>query len=163
MDQEFVEMSEEIERIANSTAFNNIRLLNSASQSIAIHFGGTDDYITVPSTDMTRSALGIAPSMININSMGSAREALAILDSAINSKDTARARFGYKMNRLEGTISVLDIQRENLMASESRVSDVDVATEMAEMTRNQVLAQAGISMLAQANAMPQMALTLLRG
>ncbi|MCP4257087.1 MAG: flagellin, partial [Planctomycetes bacterium] len=65
-------------------------------------------------------------------------------------------------NRLEGTISVLNIQSENLLAAESRVSDVDVATEMAEMTRNQVLAQAGISMLAQANAMPQMALNLLR-
>ncbi len=66
------------------------------------------------------------------------------------------------MNRLEGTISVLNIQSESLMAAESRISDVDVATEMAEMTRNQVLAQAGISMLAQANAMPTMALTLLR-
>ena len=66
------------------------------------------------------------------------------------------------MNRLEGTISVLNIQSESLMAAESRVSDVDVATEMANMTRNQVLAQAGIAMLAQANAMPQMALTLLR-
>jgi flagellin len=65
------------------------------------------------------------------------------------------------MNRLEGTISVLNIQKENLMASESRISDVDVALEMAEMTRNQVLAQAGISMLAQANMMPQMALQLL--
>ncbi|GAJ14432.1 unnamed protein product, partial [marine sediment metagenome] len=64
--------------------------------------------------------------------------------------------------RLEGTISVLNIQSESLMAAESRVSDVDVATEMAEMTRNQVLAQAGISMLAQANAMPTMALILLR-
>ena len=66
------------------------------------------------------------------------------------------------MNRLENTVNVLNIQAENLMAAESRVSDVDVATEMAAMTRNQVLAQAGISMLAQANMMPQMALSLLR-
>ena len=84
------------------------------------------------------------------------------LDSAISTEDTARAKFGYKMNRLEGTISVLGIQAENLQEAESRVSDVDVTTEMAEMTRNQVLAQAGISMLAQANTMPQMALSLLR-
>jgi flagellin len=66
------------------------------------------------------------------------------------------------MNRLEGTVSVLGIQTENLLAAESRVSDVDVATEMAAMTRNQVLAQAGVSMLGQANTMPQMALSLLR-
>ena len=65
------------------------------------------------------------------------------------------------MNRLESTRSVLDIQAENLMVSESRISDVDVATEMATMTRNQVLAQAGVAMLAQANMMPQMALALL--
>ena len=84
------------------------------------------------------------------------------ITTAINTKDTARAAFGYKMNRLESTISILNIQSENLMAAESRISDVDVALEMATLTRTQVLAQAGISMLAQANAMPQMALTLLR-
>ena len=67
------------------------------------------------------------------------------------------------MNRLESTTEVLNIQAENLMASESRISDVDVATEMASLTRNQVLAQAGVAMLGQANSMPQMALTLLRG
>jgi flagellin len=82
--------------------------------------------------------------------------------TAITTKDAARAEFGYKMNRLESTIAILDIQAENLMAAESRISDVDVASEMAAMTRTQVLAQAGISMLAQANQMPQMALTLLR-
>jgi flagellin len=66
------------------------------------------------------------------------------------------------MNRLESTISVINNQAENLSAAESRISDVDVATEMAAMTRTQVLAQAGVAMLAQANTMPQMALTLLR-
>ena len=83
--------------------------------------------------------------------------------TAIQMKDSARASFGYKMNRIESTANVLDIQAENLMAAESRISDVDVAIEMATLTRNQVLAQAGVSMLAQANTMPQMALTLLRG
>ena len=66
------------------------------------------------------------------------------------------------MNRLECTVEVLNIQSENLMAAESRISDVDVATEMAAMTRNQVLANAGVAMLAQANTMPRMALSLLR-
>ena len=99
---------------------------------------------------------------LNILDVDAAELALDIITTAINTKDTARASFGYKMNRLESTISILNIQSENLMTAESRISDVDVATEMAAMTRNQVLAQAGISMLAQANAMPQMALTLLR-
>jgi flagellin len=66
------------------------------------------------------------------------------------------------MNRMESTVSVLNTQVENMMAAESRISDVDVATEMSAMVRNQVLAQAGVAMLAQANTMPQMALTLLR-
>jgi len=100
---------------------------------------------------------------INIMTATAAADALTQLNVAINDKDTARASFGYKMNRLESTISILDIQAENLMAAESRISDVDVATEMAALTRTQVLSQAGISMLAQANAMPQMALSLLRG
>ena len=65
------------------------------------------------------------------------------------------------MNRLQATYSVLNISAENMMASESRISDVDVATEMAQLTRNQVLSQAGVAMLSQANGMPQMALRLL--
>jgi flagellin len=99
---------------------------------------------------------------LNITTAAYASDALATLDIAIGTKDEARAAFGYKMNRLESTISVLNIQAENLKTSESRISDVDVATEMAQLTRNQVLAQAGSAMLAQANTIPQMALTLLR-
>ncbi|NBB94480.1 MAG: flagellin, partial [Planctomycetes bacterium] len=84
------------------------------------------------------------------------------IDAAIETKDSFRAKLGYWMNRLEYAASVLDVQAENLMAAESRISDVDVASEMSRMTRNQVLSQAGISMLAQANSMPQMALSLLQ-
>jgi len=160
MDSEFDEMANEIERIATSTEFNGIKMLNSATGSVSIHFGDSTDYISVDTTDMTKSGLGI--DSLNIDTAASAKAALATLDTAISTKDTARAKFGYKMNRLESTVSVLNIQTENLMAAESRISDVDVATEMAKMTRNQVLAQAGVAMLAQANAMPQMALTLLR-
>ncbi len=105
---------------------------------------------------------GGAGAGLNILTTAAAVTALATIGSAISEKDTARASFGYKMNRLESTISILDIQAENLMAAESRISDVDVATEMAALTRTQVLSQAGIAMLAQANSMPQMALTLLR-
>ena len=105
---------------------------------------------------------GGASAGLNILTVEDAISALATVGSAINTKDAARAAFGYKMNRLESTQSVLNIQSENLMTAESRISDVDVATEMATMTRNQVLSQAGVAMLSQANTMPQMALSLLR-
>ena len=110
----------------------------------------------------TSDSAGGAGAGLNILTEAAAITALATVTAAINTKDAARATFGYKMNRLESTIAILDIQAENLMAAESRVSDVDVATEMATLTRTQVLSQAGIAMLAQANSMPQMALTLLR-
>jgi len=166
MESEFKEMREEIDRIAGATKFNGITLLNSAAatETVSIQFGKlTTDKLDITSSNMTSAAAtGLNITGLSIEATGCALTALTRLDEAISDKDTARAKFGYKMNRLEGTISVLNIQAENLQAAESRVSDVDVATEMAEMTRNQVLAQAGISMLAQANAMPQMALTLLR-
>ncbi|MBN1506865.1 MAG: hypothetical protein JW955_08465 [Sedimentisphaerales bacterium] len=105
---------------------------------------------------------GGADAGVNILDTDAAESALASISTAIGLKDTARAAFGYKINRLESTGEVLAIQTENLMTAESRISDVDVATEMAQLTRNQVLAQAGTAMLAQANSIPQMALTLLR-
>jgi flagellin len=159
MDNEFDEMANEIERIATATEFNGIKMLDN-SATVSIHFGDANDKIDVEGSKMTKAGLGI--STLSINTAASAKAALTTLDTAISTKDTARAKFGYKMNRLESTIQVLNNQAENLQASESRISDVDVATEMATMTRTQVLAQAGVAMLAQANAMPQMALTLLR-
>ena len=162
MENEFKEMREEIDRVAGATTFNGIKMLDN-SASVSIHFGKlTTDNITIAGSNITSASGGLSITGLTISDVASAKNALITLDSAISTKDTARAKFGYKMNRLEGTISVLNIQAENLQAAESRVSDVDVATEMASMTRNQVLAQAGISMLAQANTMPQMALTLLR-
>ena len=162
MENEFDEMRQEIDRVAGATTFNGIKMLDN-SASVSIHFGKlTTDNISIVGSNITSASGGLNITGLTISDVASAKNALVTLDSAISTKDTARAKFGYKMNRLEGTISVLNIQAENLQAAESRVSDVDVATEMAEMTRNQVLAQAGISMLAQANTMPQMALTLLR-
>lgn len=169
MNAEFRQMALEIDRIALSTEFNSIKMLNSASNQITIHFGSKDSAggytvgegsIDVSTVDVRQEALGI--DSINLLDSNSAITALSTVDSAIKAMASARASFGYSMNRLESTATVLGIQAENLMASESRISDVDVATEMATLTRNQVLAQAGVSMLTQANTMPQMALSLLR-
>ena len=161
MDNEFNEMAEEINRIAGATELNGNSMLNSATASISIQFGAaTTDAVAIVGCDMTSSALGLTSA--SIDTTANAQSALSTIADAITAKDTARARFGYKMNRLESTISVINNQAENLMAAESRISDVDVATEMATMTRTQVLAQAGVAMLAQANSVPQMALGLLR-
>lgn len=159
MDNEFDQLANEIQRIATATDFNGIKMLDN-SATVSVHFGGATDMIDIAGSKMTKAGLGI--SALSITTAASARAAISALDSAINAKDTARAKFGYNINRLESTGQVLGIQAENLMAAESRISDVDVATEMATLTRNQVLSQAGTSMLAQANSIPQMALSLLR-
>jgi len=129
-----------------------------------VAFAVSDTGGPVWATALGGDAVGSA-GFVNTNGADSltlgTQAAITAVESAIATKDSFRAKLGYMMNRLEAAASVIDIQTENLMAAESRVSDVDVATEMAALTRNQVLAQAGISMLAQANSMPQMALQLL--
>jgi flagellin len=160
MNSEFGQLADEIERIAGSASFNGTSLLNSASGSVDVNFGASTDQISITMKDMTKEGLGI--DTVSIASASSAQDALSTLDDAIGDATTARADFGAKMNRLSTTVEVLNNQAENLSASESRVSDVDVATEMATMTKNQVLAQAGVAMLGQANSMPNMALNLLR-
>ncbi len=166
MHNEFDQMRQEINRIANRTEFNSTAMLNSAAGSTTIHFGissaGSASSIDILNVDVTTGTAGLAVSGASVSTATDAQAALATVNTAIKTKDSARASFGYYMNRLESTRSVLDIQSENLMQAESRVSDVDVATEMAAMTRNQVLAQAGVAMLGQANTLPQMALSLLR-
>jgi flagellin len=96
-----------------------------------------------------------------IRTQSAAQEALDAITESINTKDKIRADLGALQNRLENTMTNLTVQAENLQASESRISDVDVATEMTEFTRNNVLAQAATSMLAQANSLSQLALSLI--
>jgi flagellin len=132
-------------------------LWGSSENNISLNYTGTE--VTFD-TMVTSAGAG---TRIHIRDSVSARGALNTVWEAIKNKDEYRAKMGYLMNRLESAISVVDIEAENLLAAESRIGDVDVATEMAAMTRYQVLAQAGISMLSQANTMPQMALQLLQG
>ncbi|MDD5010698.1 MAG: flagellin [Phycisphaerae bacterium] len=140
----------------------NLKIVHDTSGNVSTTFDDANNVAGMLAANFTNTN-GSDGGAITIGGDGSgATAALTAVTTAINTKDTARAGFGYKMNRLESTIAILDIQAENLMSAESRISDVDVATEMAALTRTQVLAQAGIAMLAQANAMPQMALTLLR-
>ncbi len=132
---------------------------------VKIHFGtGNDsdeDYYYIEAQDMTATGLGI--DSLTIANQASAQAALTAIDSAIISKDTARAGFGATMNRLENTVSNLTIQAENISGAESQISDVDVAKEMTMFVNNQIKSQAAVAMLAQANTMPQMAMQLLGG
>ena len=160
MNAEFGQMAAEIDRIAGDTKFNGIAMLNNTN-TVSIHVGSSTT-IDVTGSDLTTATLGVDTGTLDISTAAGAATALTALTTAITTKDSARAKFGYSMNRLESTTSILGIQIENLQASESRISDVDVATEMANMTKNQVLTQAGVSMLSQANGMPQMALQLLK-
>jgi flagellin len=165
MDNEFQEMVDEIDRIAQSTEYNSIKLLNdSAGSAVNIQVGAGStanvDYIGLNKVDVSKTGLSV--DSLDISTVSGAQSAMTAVATAIETKDSARAGFGAKMNRLQNTIDTLNIQAENLSAAESRISDVDTAVEMTRLTRNQVLSQAGVAMLAQANTMPSLALSLLQ-
>jgi flagellin len=187
IDSEYQAMASEITRIANATDFNGIYLLNGNLSSnthdgdglqsvgkLKIHFGtgndSSEDYYYVNIGDSTASAfgLGVGASETNgagrsISTQGLAQDALEQVQQAIISKDKIRANLGAMQNRLENTITNLEIQAENLQAAESRISDVDVATEMTQFVREQILTQAAVAMLSQANSLPRMAMQLIGG
>ena len=178
IDSEYQAMASEITRIANATDFNGIHLLNGnvsgdhsgaglkSTGKIKVHFGAgndsAEDYYYVSINTSTASALGVGIAAGNsISTQQLAQESLDKLNNAIISKDKIRANLGALQNRLENTITNLSIQAENIQAAESRISDVDVATEMTEFTRNQILTQSAVAMLSQANSMPRMAMQLI--
>ncbi len=181
IDSEYQAMASEITRIANATDFNGIHLLNgnisgqssahdgsglTSTGPVKVHFGAgndsAEDYYYVSIDTSTASALGVGLAAGNsISTQELAQQSLDKLNNAIISKDKIRANLGALQNRLENTITNLSIQAENVQASESRISDVDVATEMTEFTRNQILTQSAVAMLSQANSMPRMAMQLI--
>jgi len=147
------QLASEIERIGTSAAFNGIKLLNAAT-TVSFQVGVNDgDVITVATV-----SLGASVGTISL----AAATVIASLDTAISSISSTRSTFGSVQNRLEYTLNNLAAYQENLVASESRIRDVDMADEMVNFTKLQILQQAGTSMLAQANQAPQSVLTLLR-
>ena len=137
-----------------------------------IHFGtgndSAEDYYYIRIGSATASALGVGNQAVGsdgytVSTQQAAQKALDAINNAIVSKDKIRAHLGALQNRLENTISNLNIQAENLQAAESRISDVDVATEMTEFVRNQILTQSAVAMLSQANSLPKMAMQLIGG
>jgi len=163
LQEEFSALRNEITRIANSTEFNGIKLLDGTATQASFQVGiGTTvatNQIQVDLTTMTATSLSL--DQVDISSDPAA--AITQIDSAINTVSAQRGDFGAVQNRLNSTIANLAVARENTSAAESRIRDVDVAYETADMTRNSILQQAAISVLAQANMQPQSALTLLGG
>jgi flagellin len=162
VDLEFQGLRDEINRIAAVTEFNGTLILQSASSTtFQIGTGNTvNDRFTVSAVNAGTSAIGL--SGVSVTNVTGARSALALLDSAISQISSLRAAFGTAQNRLESAIRSIGIAVENTAAAESRIRDVDFASETAERTRNQLLQQAGISVLAQANISTQSALALLQ-
>ena len=186
IESEYQAMASEITRIANATDFNGIHLLDgnlssdthdgstmTSTGKMKVHFGSAndsaEDYYYIQIGTSTASALGVGNQADStsdgktISTQEAAQKALVAVTNAVVSKDKIRAHLGALQNRLENTVSNLTTQAENLQAAESRISDVDVATEMTRFVRNQILTQSSVAMLSQANSMPKMAMQLIGG
>jgi len=165
---EFTALTSEIDRIADSTEFNGQKLLD-VGGSFDFQVGitaGPESQISATTVPMKAATYGVAAldlTTLDITSAANSRGALDTIDKAIAETSTTRAGLGATQNRLQVTIANLQSANNNLSAANSRIRDVDVAEESAAMTRNNILSQAGVAVLAQANQLPQMALNLLKG
>lgn len=162
LQQEFALLSSEIDRIVQVTEFNGQELLDGtfSKQDFQVGMNGTShDRIVVTVGSLGTEGLGIDGEKIDAAS--DAWDAIDALDDALDTVSTTRGSLGTAQNRMTMTLSNLANMHENLSAANSRIKDVDVAEESAGMTRNQILQQAGVSVLAQANTLPQAALSLI--
>ena len=165
LDTEFQSLRSEITRISDSTIFNSKQLLSGAATTITFQVGinnTTSDRIDVSFGGVDLAALGLAATNVTGATATNSQAAITSIDAAISTVSSRRASFGASMNRLSTTVSNLQSMRTNMSAAHSRIADVDVAEETASMARNQVLSQAAVSVLSQANQSPQLALSLLR-
>jgi flagellin len=172
IDTEADQLVSELTRISNTTKFNGLSLLGNNSATTYTFQVGTNnsstgsDQIAITIQPTKASAFGSAAvdltaATFTLTAASSAQDALATIDSAITSANTSRSTLGAAQNRLEATARNLAVAVENFSAANSRIRDVDVAEETAELTRNQILSQAGASVLSQANQTPSLALSLL--
>jgi len=165
LSQEFTALVSEITRISDTTEFNGTNLLDGSGGTIDIQVGmaaGSNNQIGVAfSTTISASALSLTSVSVTGTDNTNSLAALTAVESALTVISSTRANFGAVQNRLESTVRNIGVTVENLSAANSRIRDVDVAEEAARMTSLQILQQAGISVLSQANAAPQSALSLL--
>jgi flagellin len=164
LDTEFQTLNAEIDRISNVTLFNGQALLSGAQAAVKFQVGiGTtaSDQVSVNFGGVDATKLGVNAS--KVDSVANAQSAITAIDTAIQTLSTTREGWGAAMNQLDGAVSNLQSMSTNLSAARSRIKDADIAMETANMSRSQVLSQAGAAVLTQANQAPQLALSLLRG
>ena len=164
LDQEFVALRSEIDRISAVTEFNGVKLLSGTdNDSLSLQIGfrsSANDTLTLSLNDLTTADLTL--STVNVSTSANALSALSNIDSAISAVASARANVGSLQNRIDAAVLNLGVAHENITAAESRIRDADIAFETSLFVRNQILVAAGTSILAQANTLPQQALTLLQ-
>lgn len=159
---EITELIDEINRIAVTTEFNKMPLLDGSFSGKYFHIGANQGQnIPVAIGDMSAGGTPLAVAGVDVATQGGADSAIATIDDAIEAVAAERAVLGANQNRLEHTVRNLSVASENLSASESRIRDADIALETIDFTRNQIMLQAGTAMLAHANIRPQAVLTLL--
>jgi flagellin len=159
---EVAQLLEEIDAIGTRTQFSGQSVFDGSSRTFQIG-GNSGDTLSLTFSSVSTTSLGAATTDVSgINVDTGASAAISVIDSAIASVSSQRANLGANQNRLEHTIKNLSVSAENLSAAESRIRDTDMASEMVTFTRNQIMQQAGTSMLAQANQVPQSVLSLLR-
>lgn len=169
MNAEVTQLKAEITRVAQDTKFNGAVLFDGTSAlstsgadfQVGAASGGTNVINVAALGTMTDSGLSV--SSVDISTASGAQAAISALDTAINTVNDKRGSLGAVQNRFENTVSVLATTIENTVAARSRILDADFAGETAELTKASILQQAGTAMLAQANALPQQILSLLRG
>jgi len=162
LNTEFGALQSEITRIQGSAKFNGVSLLNATAASVKFQVGLNN--VTTDQIDVTFGGVnltGVAAGTATVANATGALNALASIDTAIGSVSSYRSKFGSAMNRLDVATSNIQTMRLNISAANSRIRDVDVATETSNLSKNQVLSQAGVSILAQTNQLPQMAFGLL--
>lgn len=153
-------LTSELSRIASTTQFNTMNLLSGSFTGKNLQVGALEGQkISISISTMNAKALGVAS--LKVSSFGKAGSAMTLIQKAISKVSTQRSALGALQNRLEHTIANLDTTSENTSAAESRIRDVDMAEEMVEYSKNNILTQAGQSMLAQANQSTQGVLSLL--
>jgi len=161
IDIEFQALVEEVDRIATTTNFNGLALLDGSVTSLDLQVGiNAGETIGVTLEDVTAGTIGI--DVLDVTDQANSNAALAVLDGAVNAVNESRGALGAAQNRLASSIRSIANARENLAAAESRIRDVDVASETADLTRNSIMQQAAVSILGQANVQPQIALQLLQ-
>jgi flagellin len=168
LDVEYRQAMEEIDRIANSTEYNGVKLLNGSAPVFEVQIGTKNDptidrvrLFDSSATDSNAVALGI--NMTSAADKASAQNSLSSIDSALAQINRVRAEFGAVQNRLQSVINNIMVSRENLASANSRIRDTDLAEEVSELTKHQILMQAGVSVLSQANSALKSTLSLLGG